>query len=111
MAEAKTITVDTRVPPTTQLTGGKSVKPIAVDIFNCTLGRRVIWDGLFPRGAHVTVESGETKYNATLAEWVVKELRATHRAEPKKEVRVYDAGKAPKPDAETSANEDDDDGE
>lgn len=112
MAENSAKTIDPKsITPPPSVTGGRSVKPVQVDIFNCTQARRVVWNGLMPVGAHILVEPGETKYDATLAEWVVKELRASHRADSKREVRVFDAGKAPKPDAEATGDEDADDGE
>lgn len=88
--------------------GGKSVRPLAVDLHNPTPGRRVISTGLATGERHLTLESGETRRNVNIAEWVAKELRARTRGRGNEsaDLLVYKAGEAPDP--QKDGDEDDD---
>lgn len=89
--------------------GGKSVRPLAVDLHNPTRARRVISTGLATGERHITLESGETRRNVAVAEWVAKELRSRTRGRGNEnaDLHVYKAGEAPDPQNESK----DDDGD
>jgi hypothetical protein len=80
------------------------------DLVNPTRARRVINDGIAGSYQSYTIESGETKRNVELAEWVVKELRSRTkgRGKDKADLIVYAAGQAPDPNKVDDADEDED---
>lgn len=104
------------VPPEApKVKSGKSSKPIRVDLVNPTPGRRVIDNGIEGTAVRmITIESGETKRNVEIAEWVAKELRSRTKGRGKEraDLVVYEAGRAPDPSAPADdADEDEDDAE